>query len=221
MKNLALATALSLTVAAASNAAFLIEVDTDGLDNGVLVPSPNFAFGGDTTVASQSVAGTAVGLTGGDSIFGGNGATLPDTYLYNYSPASDADNLVLAPGTPLNDAGSAATGLVGGASGTYTFYATWPFSGNISGGLVTYEIVDLTNNVVLADIDVEQNNTGDQWSKLAAVELVAGNDYVVRQTSGANTFVSMRASAVMVEIPEPASAALLALGGLALVRRTA
>ena len=45
------------------HAAYLIEVDIDGLDDGNLLYSPDFAFGGDTTEAYQSVAATAVGLT--------------------------------------------------------------------------------------------------------------------------------------------------------------
>ncbi|WP_428389607.1 PEP-CTERM sorting domain-containing protein [Mucisphaera sp.] len=217
MKKFALATVASLAFAGAAQAAFIVEVDVDGLDDGPFTPSANFAFGGDTTTASTSIAGTAVGLTGGDSLFGGNG-TAVDTYTYSYTPGVDADNLVLAPGTALNNAGSFATGLAGGASDVYTIYATWPATTNVSGGDVTFTLEGSdSSSQVLAVLD--QNGNDGTWVKLGSAPLTAGVTYTVVQESGAATFVSMRAAAVMFEVPEPASAALLGLGGLAALRR--
>ena len=79
-----------------SEAAFLIQIDTDGLDDGVLTYNSHFTFGGDTTTASQSAPSTAYGLSAADSIFGGDGVAEPDTYVYRYNPTSDADNLATA-----------------------------------------------------------------------------------------------------------------------------
>ncbi|MEQ9461526.1 MAG: PEP-CTERM sorting domain-containing protein [Phycisphaeraceae bacterium] len=217
MKKFALAMVASLATAGAAQAAFLIEVDTDGLDDGPFTPSANFAFGGDTGTASTSVAGTAVGLTGGDSLFGGDGSAV-DTYTYSYTPGTDADNLVLAAGTALNNAGSFATGLAGGASDTYTFYATWPATTNVSGGDTTFTLNGSdSSSVVLAVLD--QNGNDGTWVKLGSAPLTAGVAYTLVQESTAATFVSMRASGVLIEVPEPASAALMALGGLAALRR--
>jgi hypothetical protein len=221
MKNFALATVASLAMAGAAQAAFLIEIDTDAADDGVLTFNSNFGFGGDTTTASQSAASSAFGMTGGDSIFGGNGNLEPDTYVYTYTPGVDADNLVVAAGTALSS-GSVATGIVGGGSGGsggYSFYATWPATTNVSGGLVTFEIVEQATNNVLSSVQVDQNGTGDVWTRIGSANLTAGTTYEIRQIAGANTFVSMRAAGVLIEVPEPASAALLGLGGLAALRR--
>ena len=76
-----------------AQAAFLLEIDTDGSDDGVLTYNPNFSFGGDTTAATQSNASTAYGMNGGDSIFGCNGSAYLDTYVYTYTPNMDSDNL--------------------------------------------------------------------------------------------------------------------------------
>ena len=135
--------ALFYCVAVSAHASFVIEPDIDGLDDAAVTPSPNFSFGGDTTAASSSIAvgggptptsGPLVGTTGGDSIFGGNGGAIPDTYLYTYTPGTDGDNTAIAGGTALNDDGDTASGIPAGASGTYRVYATWPQSQNVSGG---------------------------------------------------------------------------------------
>ena len=95
-----------------ANASFIIEIDTDGLDDGVLTYNTNFSFGGDTTTASQSAATSALGMTGGDSIFGGDGVNLPDTYVYTYDLDVDGDNLALTAGAALNGSGNTASGEV-------------------------------------------------------------------------------------------------------------
>lgn len=181
-------------LASVSGAGFIIEIDTDGLDNSVLVYNPNFSFGGDTTTASQSASASVVGGTGGDSLFGGNGVQLGDTYVYTYSPDSQADNLVLAPGTDLGE-GNTATGAVGGGPGTYRVYASWPFTNNVSGGDVTYELSTLGDFVSQA---VDQNDRGDAWVLIGEIEYTSG-PITVRQIAGSNTFISMRAYGVLFE----------------------
>ncbi|QDV77399.1 hypothetical protein [Botrimarina mediterranea] len=205
-----------------ANAAFLIEIDTDGADDGPFTPSPNFSFGGDTTTASSSIASPTVGLTGGDSIFGGDGVNDPDTYLYRYAPGVDADNLALATGTALNDDGDFAFGLTGGVSGAYRVYATWPETTNVSGGDTTFTLSEVGGD--LFSVSLDQNNTGGEWILLGEANLSAGVVYTLAQTAGSNTFVSMRASAAMFErVPEPTSVALTfgaAIGLLGLRGRT-
>ena len=43
--------------------AYVIEIDTDGADDGTVTYNPDFSFGGDTTLAYQSAASSAIGLT--------------------------------------------------------------------------------------------------------------------------------------------------------------
>ncbi|MEZ5328002.1 MAG: PEP-CTERM sorting domain-containing protein [Verrucomicrobiales bacterium] len=209
---LTLITAVGLSFTTARGA-FLVEVDIDGADDGTISFSPNFSFGGDTTTASQSVAGTAVGLTGGDSIFGGDGTASPDTYVFSYTPGLDVDNLTLAAGTDLNGTDSASA-IVGGTSGIYNIYATWPTSANVSGGDTTFS---LTHDGGTLTSSFDQNAIGDVWVNLGQATFTTGNTYSLEQTSVSNTFVSMRGAAVMFEaaspVPEPSTAALL-LGSL-------
>ena len=201
-----------------AQAAFLLEIDTDGSDDGVLTYNPNFSFGGDTTAATQSNASTAYGMTGGDSIFGGNGSTYLDTYVYTYTPSVDADNLFPSAGQDLG-AGNSASGLAGGGVGTYRVYATWPWTDNVSGGLTQYTISTAGAADVVVDID--QNNRGHEWFLIGDIVFSdLGSSITLTQVAGSNTYVSMRSAGVMFEmIPEPASLALLGLGGLLLRSR--
>lgn len=185
-------------------AAYLIEVDTDGLDNGTLLYSPDFAFGGDTTAASQSIPSGAIGMTGGDSIYGGNGSTFPDTYVYTHSPDSQIDNLIFWGGEALGDR-NYASGATGGGAGTYAVYATWPGTDNVNGGLTHYQI-DTTGDSVASSVD--QNGPGglddgvsfgNVWVKIGEIEYTSG-PITVTQTPTSNTFISMRAAGVLFEL---------------------
>jgi hypothetical protein len=183
-----------LAMVSVAGAGFILEIDTDGLDNGVLSFNPGFSFGGDTTTASQSAAASVVGGTGGDSIFGGNGVNLGDTYVFTYSPDSQPDNLVLAPGTALGE-GNEATGVVGGGPGTYRVYAAWPYTENVGGGTVTYTI---ESSIDSTQAFVDQNFRGNAWVFLGEIEYTGGA-ITVTQEAGSNTFISMRAYGVLFE----------------------
>jgi hypothetical protein len=214
------AVALLAVLAGPARAAFIVEVDTDGLDDGAVTFSGNFAFGNDTTLASSSVAATTVGLTGGDSIFGGDGTLFPDTYLYSYAPGVDGDNAIFAAGTALNGDGDTASGATAGDSGQYRVYATWPFTTNVGGGPTTYTLVD-DLATTLFSVDIDQNGggagAGDEWIFLGQAALDDSRSYTLLQQAGINSFVSMRAAGVLFdlvdqEVPEPSAVALLALG---------
>lgn len=191
---MAIGAAATAVLASAAGAGFIIEIDIDGQDNGVIVFNPNFVFGGDTTTASQSATANVVGATGGDSIFGGNGAEHPDAYVYRYTPSEQPDNLVLAPGTPLGE-GNTATGVVGGGPGTYRVYASWPFTNNVSGGEVTFDLETFGDSL---EVTIDQNNRGDAWVLLGEFEYTSG-DIRMGQFAGSNTFISMRAYGVLFE----------------------
>ncbi|GAB4549410.1 MAG: hypothetical protein Tsb0013_10650 [Phycisphaerales bacterium] len=212
---------LPLTLAAVAavvsplHAGHIIEIDTDGLDDGVLTFNPQFNFGGDTSTASQSAAATAFGTTGGDSIFGGDATSTVDTYVFAYSPESQPDNLVIPAGTDLGE-GNIGTGLVGGAFGTYRVYALWPETNNVTGGLVNYDVVTPGDSF---QISLDQNGRGDAWALLGEIEYTGGV-ITVTQRSSSNTFVSMRASGVLFEyVPAPGAGALCLVAGLASARR--
>jgi hypothetical protein len=205
------------------SAAFLLEVDVDGADDGVLTYNPRFSYGGDTTTAGQSATSLAFGTTGGDSIFGGDGLLLPDTYVYNYSPVADPDNLVVPAGTDLGldnnnvDQGTndIATGLTGGGAGTYKVFATWPVTTNVSGGPTRYAVNTVGD---FFTVDIDQNNKGHAWILLGEIDYSgAGSITVTQQPTLSNTFVSQRAHGLLFElVPEPSGFVLLGLIGLAL-----
>lgn len=207
-------------VASVAQAAFVVQVDIDGADDGPFTPSPNFAYGGDTSIASPSVRSFAPLLPEGDSIFGGDGVNIGDTYLYRYDPSTDADNLATGGqflGVDLDDNPVSGTGQIGGAAGTYRVYAAWPATENITGGDVTYAVVSGADSF---SVLVDQNTANDPregfsdvWVLLGLIDYDGQTGILVTQTAGLNTFISMRSAAVMFEpVPEPSAAVLLLLG---------
>lgn len=213
------------TLSTAASAAFVIEIDTDGLDDGVLTFSPNFSFGGDTTSASQSSAPSqtpgVVGIGTGDSIFGGNG-TVTDDYVYSYTPGVDGDNAPFAAGSFLNTPPRADTtsGLLAGSTGDYDIYGIWPFTTN-SLGPVTFTLSSASETLftTVVNQNTAGGNVATDWVLIGSAALDADTTYTLTQ-SAPQSFVSQRAHSVMFEatsiIPEPASA-VLALGGLGLL----
>lgn len=206
--------------AATASASYVIEIDTDGADDSTLTYHPNFSFGGDTTMAFQSSPSSAVGLTGGDSIYGGNGASSPDTYVFSYTPGTDGDNLSLGAGTPLNNDGNFASGKTAGGSGLYDIYATWPTSTNVSGGPTTFSLTDGVNS--LFSVSIDQNGIGNEWIWLGSANLNAATTYQLVQQAESNTFVSMRSSGALFDaaaVPEPSFCGLLGVAGFGLAWR--
>ncbi len=222
-------------IAAPASAAFISNASTS---------DPSFSLGGDTTSASSSIASAAVG-TSGNSLFGGNGVADPDTYVFSYTPGTDADNFSPAAGSLLGSTTGfgteLASGVAGGGTGTYNVYWTTPASTNVNaagadftlesdGGDVSVLAVNGNNGGTGADLDPGAAFVGganNSWYLLGTVTLTAGNTYTVTQEAVVNSFVSMRSSAIMWEavasepvIPEPTSAVLLAgMFGLGLVQR--
>ncbi len=183
---------VALLLVAQLPAAYLIEIDVDGADDGVITYNADFSFGGGTTSAGQSAAASALGLTGGDSIFGGDGS--PDTYVYIHTPESQADNLLIDAGTPLGN-GDVASGAVGGAPGRYAVYACWLPSTNVTGGLTTYSVSTAGSS---DSTTVDQNTGGNAWVKVGEVDYTSG-PITVAQTPESSTYVSMRAAGVLFE----------------------
>ncbi|MEM1027208.1 MAG: PEP-CTERM sorting domain-containing protein [Planctomycetota bacterium] len=226
---LMLGLASGFVFAAGANAAFVVNADTS---------EANFSFGGDTTSASSSAASAAVG-TSGVSLFGGNGSADPDNYTFSYTPGTDADNFSPAAGSLLGSTTGFGTefasGLAGGISGTYNVYITSPASTNVNpaGSLITVA-GDAATGDVIAALDFNDGGTGadldpgpafvgganNSWYLIGTVDLTAGTTYTVTVEANVNSFVSQRTAAVMWErVPEPATASLLGLGALAMLRR--
>lgn len=190
------------------SAAFLLEIDVDGNDDGVIDFNSGFSFGGDTTMATPGSTSLAYGTTGGDSIFGGDGVNQLDNYMYVYSPDSQADNLAIPPGTDLGE-GNLATGATGGGAGTYSVYATWPFSSDVSGGLTEFSVstggdsftVEINQND--ANSDVGTDGRGDVWVMLGQIDYVSGDITVTQLPTDSNTFVSQRSHGLLFEAVTP------------------
>lgn len=217
-------------------AGFVAAVDLNP-DAGLTL-NPNFSFGGDTTIASESTASAAIGLPLHDSLFGGDGVNFPDTYVMSYTPGVDADNFFPAAGSLLGSTTGFGTevssGLVGGGSGLYNVYITVPDSTNVNvagsiatitgdGAPVVTGALNLNSGGTGADLDAGPGFVGganNAWLLVGTVSLTAGNTYTLSLEANVNSFVSQRLAGVMWEaVPEPASAMLLAFGALAMIRR--
>lgn len=225
--------AVALAVGVTSRGAFIIQVDTDGAVNAAVTFNPLVSLGtGTAPVSVSSAQSAAVGITTGNSIFGGAAvAPVPDTYRFSYTPGTNLNNLVLMAGQALNNNGSTATGLTTGASGLYNIYVTWPRSGNISGGPTNFALSDGTNSLLTNSYNPISGDgaleTGGEWIYIGQAELDASTTYTLTQSSTSNTSVSMRSSGVLFDyvgpvVPEPSTMALLMLtvvGGIGLLRR--
>lgn len=208
-----------LAIAAPVQAEFLVEAHSSGLANA------NFAFGGDTTTASASIPSEAIGLTATNSLYSGDGVNFGDTYVYSYTPGTDADNLTIPVGTDLGN-GDLATGLPGGGSGLYNVYITWPASTNVNPAGCSLTITSDGTDIVRDPVDMNDGGTGtpggnNAWYLIAdGIELTQGNTYTVTQVANVNSWVSMRSHGVMWEaVPEPISLSLLGFGALFIHRR--
>lgn len=232
LRNCLAALAVAISCAGLSQAAFIVQPDKDGAKNGAIsFNTPSFSFGAGQTTASISGAPGAhavtAGLQPGDDVFGGNHAT-NDQYIYSYTPGTSVENTVFSAGQDLG-AGNAATGLLGGVSGTYKVYATWITSSNISdnGATPTNYVATSDGPSAVANYNQDEDTNGavngDVWQLLGTVQLTAGNTYTVTQTAPNTSFVSMRSAGVMWElqpaevVPEPSTLALTLLSCMGLV----
>lgn len=201
--------------------------------------SNHFSYPSNVTPRFSTPAGSAPGITATTHAWGNSQTGVPDVYTFSYTPGVDADNWDVPTYTYFGN-GLSTTDLVGGQTGYYNVYITWPSTLNVT------SLVDITVTNDGADVvysQVNQNDGGtnwiaqqwvpagttlyganNKWLKLAdQVLLTAGNTYTVTQVSQASTYVSMRASGVMwefVRVPEPATLVLLSLGGLLLRKRS-
>jgi hypothetical protein len=229
-----------------AQAAFIVEADNvapAGKANDHFAATPATGFSLTTSFS------TAAGLAGNQSAFGNPAnATGPDLYTFRYSPGGgDIDNTVYAPlqalGTHRLDPGPTlvadpqlASGLVGGASGTYKVYITWPNSGNVSstGSIVTVNsdgapiVLDPVNQNGDPAFPLTFTAMGDagknKWLNIGTVQLTAGNTYTVTMQANTASFVSQRVHGVMWEytgpiVPEPSSMLLAVLGMAAVAAR--
>lgn len=223
-RSLLVALSIGLLFATTTQAAWLMQVDIDGADDGPITFNPNLSFGNGGTTASTSSHSSAVGLADGDSIFGGDGNPA-DQYIITYDPDVDGDNLALAAGTALNAAGDVATGVTAGNSGLYNVYATWPFTTNTTGGGSQFILTDDMANQVFSVVinqndDGNGNGTGNEWIFLGSGNIDASKTYTLTQTTLDSSFVSQRLEGILFDaVPEPTTMALAAVCGVCMMFR--
>ncbi len=200
-------------ITASVQAAFIVEPHSSGKASANFSGTPRFSV----------TESTALGLIATDSAYGSTVAETNDTYVFTYTLGTDADNTVYAAGEDLGN--NLASGLVGGGTGKYNAYATWPTSASAGIG-ATYTITNDGVAVVTAHIDQITGQSGSPggtngWLLIAGnVDLTAGNSYSITQVANGSGWTSMRSAGVMWEaVPEPATLTLLGLGGLLLRSR--
>ncbi len=176
-----------------TEAAFMVEAHSSGRAN-----ATNF-----TGTGVASIPSTAPGVKATKSIFGGS-----HDYLFAYTPALDMDNYSPAAGTDLTN-GHASSGLMGGLSGKYNVYITWPASENVDAAGCTITVTNDADDVALGPVNMNTGKTGSPggnngWYRIAEkVHLTAGIKYTVRQKANSGTYVSQRSHGVMWELVEP------------------
>jgi hypothetical protein len=197
-------------------AAFMVEAHSSGLANA------NFSSPYSTPMTS--IPSTAIATTATNSAFGGIGDG-PDTYIYSYTPGTDADNVTLPTGTDLGN-GDLATGLSGGGSGLYNVYITWPDSVSVNPAGSRITITNDESDIVLDPVDMNIGGTGNPggnnaWFLIGEyISLTQGNTYTVTQEANSTAYISQRSHGVLWEaVPEPVSLSLLGMGALFIQRR--
>ncbi len=252
MKSLTLLTAAFLAALCglpAANAAFIVEPHANG--------KAYANFSSPDGAPNVSAVGTAAGLSGVQSALGTTAAGFSPAningWTFSYTPGVDADNTVYTAGQALGDRRidppgnpsgvtvqpQTATGLVGGVSGIYNVYITWPGSANVNVAGSTITVTSDDAPIVLNPVDVNGNAGGpnpftpsgqggtNRWLLIGTVDLTQGNTYTVNMKANSASFTSQRASGVMWEllspavIPEPATLLMLGLGmiGTLAIRR--
>ena len=211
----------TLAVASSVDAAFIIE------PNGK-ASATNYLAGTGTGNSTAAGAPTlmAPGLTpGAASVFGG------EPYTYTYTPGADGDNTVFAAGQVLNsNAGLNASGIAAGGAGVYNVYLTYPESTNNSGQPTSYDVdsdgiagSELSSSRDQNILDVPNGLGVGLWELLGQITVTDVNQVITFTIDLVNPpgYVGPRTAGVMFEpaVPEPASLALMGLGGLAMMRR--
>ncbi len=190
-------------ITAGAQAAFIVEPGAGGK-----AQTTNF-----TGAGSGSIGNVAIGITVG-SIWSGTGAGgSTQDFLFSYTLGTDEGNTTISAGTDLGN-GDLATGLVGGETGLYNVYVTWPNSTNVAKSGPGLCEITVTNDG--ADVvGSHDQNTGQSgspggsraWLRVAQdVVLTWDNQYTVNEHATSWEWVAMRSNGVMWEAQEIFSA---------------